>query len=54
MRKEQIQELFEQFENVCYEYKGIECWSLRELQEILGYAKWDNFKNAIEKAKKLA
>jgi DNA-damage-inducible protein D len=52
MKKEQIQQLFEQFENACYDYKGIECWSARELQTILGYAKWDNFLNAVEKAKK--
>jgi len=52
MKKEQIQQLFEQFENACYDYKNIECWSARELQSILGYSKWDNFLNAIDKAKK--
>jgi DNA-damage-inducible protein D len=52
MKKEQIQQLFEQFENACYDYNGIECWSARELQSILGYSKWDNFLNVIEKAKK--
>jgi hypothetical protein len=36
----------------CYDFDGIECWSARELQKILGYAKWDNFKNVIDKAKK--
>jgi DNA-damage-inducible protein D len=51
MKKEQIQELFEKFENACYDYKGIECWSARELQEILGYTKWSNFQKVIEKAK---
>jgi DNA-damage-inducible protein D len=30
----------------------LECWSARELQPILGYARWENFANAIEKAKK--
>lgn len=29
----------------------IECWSARELQALLGYSKWDNFTNVIEKAK---
>ena len=48
MKKEFIWELFEKFEKACYEYQGIECWSARELQLILGYAKWDNFKNVIE------
>ncbi|GAA3951900.1 DNA damage-inducible protein D [Chitinophaga oryziterrae] len=52
MKKEQINELFGQFENACYDYKGIECWSARELQVILGYHKWENFLNVIEKAKK--
>ena len=52
MKKEQIQKLFAQFEKACYDYKGIECWSARELQEILGYSKWENFKNTVEKAKK--
>lgn len=52
MKKELIVQLFERFEQACYDYKGIECWSARELQEILGYSKWDNFLNVIEKAKK--
>jgi len=51
MKAELIQELLRKFENACYEYKGIECWSARELQEILGYSQWRNFKNAIDKAK---
>ena len=54
MKKEQIQLLFEQFEGACYDYKGIECWSARELQTILGYTKWNNFLNVVEKAKKAA
>jgi len=51
MKQELIFELFERFEQACYLYNQIECWSARDLQEILGYTKWDNFKNAIEKAK---
>ena len=51
MKKEQIQKLFEQFENICYLYNDIECWSARELQLLLGYTKWDNFYKVIEKAK---
>lgn len=54
MRQEQIKELFEQFENICYNYKNIECWSARELQLLLGYSKWDNFIKVIEKAKMAA
>jgi DNA-damage-inducible protein D len=54
MKKEQIQQLFAQFENICYLYNGIECWSARELQLLLGYAKWDNFSKVIDKAKTAA
>jgi len=52
LKKEIILELFEKFEQACYNYNGIECWSARELQEILGYSKWVNFLNVIDKAKK--
>src|SRR3990172_3334863 len=51
MKKELIMELFQKFEEACYLYNEIECWSARDLQEVLGYTKWDNFKNAIGKAK---
>lgn len=51
MKQELIAELFRQFEEACYLYNEMECWSARDLQGILGYTKWDNFKNAIEKAK---
>lgn len=51
MKSEQINELLQKFENACYLYNDIECWSARELQEIFGYAQWRNFVNAIEKAK---
>jgi DNA-damage-inducible protein D len=51
MKKELITELFQKFEQACYEYQDVECWSARELQEILGYTKWSNFQKVIEKAK---
>ena len=51
MKKELIAELFEKFEKACYILNNVECWSARELQEILNYSKWDNFLNVIEKAK---
>ena len=51
MKKELIAELFERFEHACYDYKGIECWSARELQEIFNYAEWRNFLKVVEKAK---
>ena len=31
--------------------KGFDYWLARDLQGFLGYAKWDNFKSAIEKAR---
>jgi DNA-damage-inducible protein D len=52
MQKELINQLFEKLENAAQEIKGIECWSARELQEVLGYSQWRNFMNAVEKAKK--
>lgn len=51
MKTEQIAELLEKFEGACFIYERVECWSARELQEILGYTKWSNFYNVIEKAK---
>jgi DNA-damage-inducible protein D len=51
MKREVIVESFGRFEQACYMYNGIECWSARELQEILGYSRWENFFNAISKAK---
>ncbi|MGI9650570.1 DNA damage-inducible protein D [Chryseobacterium sp. RLHN22] len=52
MKKELIEHLFQKFENASHLYKNIECWSARDLQEILNYTKWDNFLKVIEKAKK--
>jgi len=51
MKKEIIAELLQQFEAACKVIKDVECWSARELQAILGYSRWENFINAIEKAK---
>ena len=50
MKKEFIDALFLKFEEACYLIEGTECWSARELQ-VMGYAEWRNFLNAIEKAK---
>ena len=51
MKPELIVELFQKFEEACYLYHDIECWSARDLQEILGYTEWRNFLKVIEKAK---
>jgi DNA-damage-inducible protein D len=51
MKKELIKELFEKFEQACYTYKNVECWSARELQNIFNYSEWRNFIKVIDKAK---
>lgn len=51
MKSEEIKELFVQFENASAEIQGIECWSARDLQVLLGYSKWENFEKVIQKAK---
>jgi DNA-damage-inducible protein D len=51
MKAEQIKALFAQFEAVASELEGVECWSARELQALLGYSKWENFEKVIDKAK---
>ena len=51
MKSEEIKELFVQFEAAAAELEGIECWSARELQVLLGYSKWENFEKVIQKAK---
>lgn len=51
MKAEEILELFRQFESIANEYEGVECWSAREMSNLLGYSQWRNFENIIEKAK---
>ncbi len=51
MKAEEIKQLFESFEAIAIEYEGVECWSARELYPVLGYAKWERFKDAITRAK---
>lgn len=51
MEKTTIEKLNKSFEEYAYEQDGIEYWLARELQELLGYADWRNFLNAVNKAK---
>ena len=51
MKSEEIKQLFAQFETAAAELEGVECWSARELQVLLGYSKWENFEKVIQKAK---
>ncbi len=51
MKSEEVKNLFSQFEAAASELEGIECWSARELQDLLGYSKWENFEKVVQKAK---
>lgn len=51
MKSDEIRNLFSQFEVAASDLEGVECWSARELQELLGYSKWENFEKVIQKAK---
>ena len=51
MKTEEIKQLFIKFESAASEIEGIECWSAREMQTLLGYSKWENFEKVIQKAK---
>jgi DNA-damage-inducible protein D len=51
MKSDEIRSLFSQFESAASDLEGVECWSARELQELLGYSKWENFEKVIQKAK---
>ncbi len=51
MKKEEIQALFQSYENAVCLIDNIECWSARELQQLLGYSLWQNFTKVIGKAK---
>ena len=41
----------QRFEEAAAQIEEIECWSARDLQSLLGYAKWENFEKVIQKAK---
>ena len=52
MQKETIQTLTENFESHSHKTdEGIEFWLARDVQQLLGYTKWDNFQSVITKAK---
>lgn len=52
MKSELIQQLTVSFEGHAQQTEsGVEYWLARDLQVLLGYAKWDNFVNVITKAK---
>lgn len=51
MQKELIASLHKRFEDYAHSENEVEFWYARELQGLLGYDKWENFENAINKAK---
>ena len=51
MKLEIINNYFADFNKFVYEVDDLEFWFARDLQNLLGYSKWDNFLNVIEKAK---
>ncbi len=51
MDKQVITQLTKKFEEYTREAGGIEFWFARDLQILLDYDKWENFLNAIDKAK---
>ena len=51
MKKEEIQALFSQLEQVSCVLNDVECWSARDLCSLLGYKLWQNFTKVINKAK---
>ena len=51
MKSDEIEELFALFESAATAIGGVECWSARDMQILLGYSRWENFEKVIEKAK---
>ena len=51
MKKEEIQALFQSYEDAVCLIDDTECWSARELCGLLGYQQWRNFNKVIDKAK---
>ena len=51
MKQEEIKRLFQQFEQAACIADEVECWSARELCQLMGYTQWRNFLNVIDKAK---
>lgn len=52
METQKIQTLTQDFESHSQQSEsGLELWLARDLQQLLGYGKWDNFKSVITKAK---
>lgn len=51
MEQQIIAKLHKDFEEYAKNQEGVEFWYARDLQKLLGYDRWENFENAIKKAK---
>ena len=51
MKSDIIIQLHKNFEDYSHQIDGEEFWFARDLQGLLGYAKWENFAKVIDKAK---
>lgn len=51
MDKSLVVSLTKNFEDFVHEKEGVEYWFARDLQNLLGYSKWENFALVIDKAK---
>jgi len=51
MKRELITKLHRSFEESAQGKDGVEYWTARDLQRLLGYNKWDNFVKVVSKAK---
>ncbi len=51
MKQSVITRLHTQFEEIVHQEDDTEYWLARKLQPLLGYAKWSNFEQVVEKAK---
>ena len=51
MKNELVTQLYGAFSSITQMREGVEYWHARQLQQALGYTKWDNFLLVVEKAK---
>lgn len=51
MKSEDIRKLIRAFEAISGTVEGVECWSARGLQPLLGYQRWENFEKVLDKAR---
>jgi DNA-damage-inducible protein D len=51
MKQDIVIKLFKSFEDTSHNEDSIEYWLAREIQELLGYSRWENFDKVIDKAK---